>query len=223
MFELRESKMGHYKISPGSIAQWSKRFTRSLSGYSPPEVKVPCGECTACCRKPGLVVNLWPGEEQKYPEAVWNNALTSWMLPKRDNGECIYLTEGRCSIYQNRPLACRMFDCRKYLVGMPIHAKKQLPLVQETMQRWDEWKLETTDDVDALFAWHGAVNETLHNGQEVSAKRFRELVLGNFLRLRPLTYEVRRSVGFRQAKALVREQDQLFRHKLLEIYERSFG
>jgi Fe-S-cluster containining protein len=33
-------------------------------------------------------------------------------LNRRDNGECVYLGEEGCTIYQRRPAVCRSFDCR---------------------------------------------------------------------------------------------------------------
>jgi Fe-S-cluster containining protein len=33
-------------------------------------------------------------------------------LKRRDNGDCIYLGEAGCTIYDRRPSVCRKFDCR---------------------------------------------------------------------------------------------------------------
>lgn len=35
-------------------------------------------------------------------------------LAWKDNGDCIYLADGKCSIYEQRPTMCRAFDCRGY-------------------------------------------------------------------------------------------------------------
>ena len=52
------------------------------------------------------------------------------VLERTDEG-CVYLKGNRCSIYQDRPAACRAFDCSKHLWRMlPLDMKRadaQLP------------------------------------------------------------------------------------------------
>jgi len=35
-------------------------------------------------------------------------------LAKRDDGSCLYLEDGQCSIYDRRPATCSGFDCRSW-------------------------------------------------------------------------------------------------------------
>ena len=48
-------------------------------------------------------------------------------LATRDNGDCVYLCSGGCSIYETRPNICRSYDCRDYVThpGMPLRIRLQ--------------------------------------------------------------------------------------------------
>jgi hypothetical protein len=59
---------------------------------------VPCGSCTQCCQ--------WGGEDLK-PDPS---------LQAKDNGDCQHLDRILgCTIWEQRPAACRDFDCRNIL------------------------------------------------------------------------------------------------------------
>lgn len=84
---------------------------------------VPCGECTMCCQL--LAPYLTPEEvtSGKYPISLVNpsreqllqnpNIGPTVTIYKNPTGGCSLFIDGKCSIYEHRPLACRQFDCRK--------------------------------------------------------------------------------------------------------------
>jgi len=84
---------------------------------------VPCGTCTRCCEL--LAPNLTPEEVTSglYPlslvnpsdEQLKNNPNIGPIVTifKKDGGGCNMFVDGKCSIYEYRPIACRQFDCRK--------------------------------------------------------------------------------------------------------------
>lgn len=81
-----------------------------------PQSVVPCKDCTFCCQK--LHPFLTPDEVSsgKYPLSLVQ--LTDSDDPvvalyKSQKGGCSMLIDNKCSIYDDRPLACRQFDCRK--------------------------------------------------------------------------------------------------------------
>lgn len=88
-----------------------------------PESDVPCGSCVTCCER--LAPHLSPEEVasglypislvQPSPEQIANNPDVGVIvtLHKLKDGGCGMLINGRCSIYNHRPKACRQFDCRK--------------------------------------------------------------------------------------------------------------
>jgi len=88
-----------------------------------PEADVPCGSCTLCCT---LLSPLLTPEEissGKYPISLTiptpeQFAIDDEIGPivtmfKNKTGGCAMLIDNRCSIYEDRPIACRQFDCRK--------------------------------------------------------------------------------------------------------------
>ena len=79
-----------------------------------PVADVPCGSCTLCCEL--LAPHLTPHEisSGKYPmsfvEGPEGPVVSLWRKPE---GGCAMFVDGKCSIYEDRPMACRQFDCRK--------------------------------------------------------------------------------------------------------------
>lgn len=94
----------------------------SIASEEPEEV-VPCGSCSLCCEK--LSPFLTPEEVQSgmYPMSLLNPSPEhqkfnpevgpTVVLYRNPQGGCGMFVDGKCSIYNNRPLACRQFDCRK--------------------------------------------------------------------------------------------------------------
>lgn len=84
---------------------------------------VPCGTCNACCRNTDPVL-LDPDENPA------NYKTTAYLrvgldiaprvgLAMKENGNCYYLGETGCTIYDKRPRVCRAFDCRMLYLSLP--------------------------------------------------------------------------------------------------------
>jgi Fe-S-cluster containining protein len=80
-----------------------------------PFADVPCGSCTLCCER--LTPNLTPSEVSsgKYPLSLIEGpeGPVVAMFKNPETGGCSMFQGGKCSIYEDRPVACRQFDCRK--------------------------------------------------------------------------------------------------------------
>lgn len=82
--------------------------------------EVPCAGCIACCRGGELIV-LHPedgDDRRRYLTRRARNPLTGQMvdvLRQTAAGDCVYLGESGCKIYDRRPAICRSFDCRRML------------------------------------------------------------------------------------------------------------
>ena len=84
---------------------------------------VPCGTCTLCCEV--LSPHLTPEEATsgKYPISLVQPSEDILRLDpdvgpiitmfKAPHGGCSMFIDGKCSIYEDRPIACKQFDCRK--------------------------------------------------------------------------------------------------------------
>lgn len=73
----------------------------------------PCdvSECGAlCCRmRRYYSVALEDDELQKYPHQ--KNGQGQNVLIGQENGDCVYLRENKCLIYEHRPKGCREWHC----------------------------------------------------------------------------------------------------------------
>jgi Fe-S-cluster containining protein len=77
------------------------------------EPDIDCSNCqhsSKCCIV--FHVPLTPYESQFMPldAKKWERKIAE--LAKKDNGECIFLKNGRCLIWNQRPLACREYSCK---------------------------------------------------------------------------------------------------------------
>ena len=82
--------------------------------------EVPCGDCNACCRT-AHVIHVRTEEKRTRTRIPRKALLPALGLPPGNlvigydqAGCCPLLVDGRCTIYEDRPLACRTFDCRIY-------------------------------------------------------------------------------------------------------------
>lgn len=77
--------------------------------------QVACGLCRACCK--GEAILLMPGHGDRvetYLTRSGINPLTgepSKFVQQKENGECIYLAEEGCTIYDRAPVICQSFSC----------------------------------------------------------------------------------------------------------------
>jgi Fe-S-cluster containining protein len=69
-----------------------------------------CNNCGACCRMP---------------------AVRAYGLPVRDDGSCMHLVDNKCSIYNDRPLVCRIDDGWKEFFSKSM-----------TLEQWYAWNKE---------------------------------------------------------------------------------
>lgn len=77
------------------------------------ETRINCGSCTACCDG-WQIVPLTTGDLARKNDWRTNRSAPGLsLLAHTANGDCVYLDgDGKCSIYEDRPEVCRMYDCR---------------------------------------------------------------------------------------------------------------
>jgi len=123
-------------------------FSRWLHGYLRAQIEVeptgevPCGECNACC-KASYFIQIDSTEKEtlalipaaRLSRAANDNA-QAWTLDQSCGGQCPMLVDGACSIYTQRPRACRRYDCRVFVatgVGLGTGARAA---VNERVWQW---------------------------------------------------------------------------------------
>ena len=102
----------------GAFADWLRQ-TRTAH-QTDADVDVPCGDCVACCTS-SYFVHIRPddaGTQRRVPAELLfptPGAPKGHVVMGYDQrGRCPMLEEGRCSIYEDRPLTCRAYDCRVF-------------------------------------------------------------------------------------------------------------
>ena len=71
-----------------------------------------CHGCTACCRN--MRIEVSPREAQGLDTVLMGRqgmSISTRTLRQSDNGDCIYLAQKGCEIYERRPAMCRVFHC----------------------------------------------------------------------------------------------------------------
>jgi len=72
--------------------------------------KSPCDKCDArCCTYNHIL--LEESERFKYISNDIENIIGSYLVLPMNHGKCPYLSGNKCSIYDNRPISCRTFEC----------------------------------------------------------------------------------------------------------------
>ena len=94
------------------------------------DIVLPCESCTACCRGAMRTVVIYPDENHDrwktrlLPKPGWR------MLSNQPNGDCVYITDAGCSIWDDRPRSCRHYDCRVEMDRLDDHvAKEYFPMI----------------------------------------------------------------------------------------------
>ena len=100
------------------FAAWLRETIATLEKDVPADV--PCGSCNACCRT-FHQIHLRPGEKRARKRLPREFLTPAPGLPPgyvllgyTADGACPVLIGGRCTIYEDRPLVCRTYDCRIY-------------------------------------------------------------------------------------------------------------
>lgn len=124
-------------LSAGDFSAWLRDTEAALAEKR--EADVPCGPCNACCRT-FHYVHVRPEDRRALrhlPRAFLSPAPDlppgNLVLGFDESGRCPMLVEGRCTIYADRPRACRTYDCRIYPAA-GIEADR--PDVDAQARRW---------------------------------------------------------------------------------------
>jgi Fe-S-cluster containining protein len=111
------------------------------------ESTVPCGSCRLCCSHEAIILDPRLGDlVTTYETRVVVNPLDGELAAQvlqKPNGDCIYLDETGCTIYERRPAICRVFDCRKFALKFDRPERRRLskePHTKAVIQRGMELK-----------------------------------------------------------------------------------
>lgn len=106
-----------------------------------PDAIIDCEECSKCCSARAFLMrgddvdffehkHLLSEEEDATPYWKANAAFTGYVLDRPD-GKCAYLEDGKCSVYDKRPLTCRAFSCVDLVLRITQYTEEQRERVKE--------------------------------------------------------------------------------------------
>jgi len=105
-------------------------------------VKVPCGDCNACCRS-SYFIHIKPDETEtlaRIPAELLfpapGQSEGTLVLGYDEQGHCPLLIDNKCSIYLDRPETCRSYDCRVFsAAGIEVNEDDKT-LISLRTQQW---------------------------------------------------------------------------------------
>jgi hypothetical protein len=132
-----ELPAGSADLPAGAFSAWLGETQAALAEKR--DADVPCGPCNACCRT-SHYIHVRPEDRRalkRLPRASLSPAPDlppgNLVLGFDEAGRCPMLVDERCTIYADRPRACRTYDCRIYAAA-GIAADR--PDIDAQARRW---------------------------------------------------------------------------------------
>ena len=151
-------------LPAGAFGAWLGQMLAALRHEA--DADVPCGDCCACCSTSHFV-HVGPGEADALAHIPPGLTFPAPRLPAGhvvlgydERGRCPMLgDDGRCKIYEHRPLTCRTYDCRVFAAA-GIDADREE--VSRRARRW-RFAFPAPRDRDGLAAVRAAARFTRDN------------------------------------------------------------
>jgi uncharacterized protein len=144
-------------LQAGGFSAWLRATYATLWHDVPADV--PCGSCNACCRTHHQL-HLRPEEKaarkrlpREYLSVARGLPPGYLVLGYDEHGACPVLVDDRCSIYEDRPLVCRTYDCRIYAATGVAPDRDE---IARQVRRW-RFSYETSQDRELREAVLAAV------------------------------------------------------------------
>jgi uncharacterized protein len=206
-------------LSPVPFSTWLRQMQAALAEEQP--ANVPCGECNACCRTSHFI-HVRPEEKRalkRIPRAFLFPAPGlppgNLVLGYDKAGRCPLMTEGRCTIYEDRPHVCRTYDCRIYAATGTVAERAA---IAEQVKRWS-FTYPSQDDRDR----HAAVKAAARHIREHTECLASEAARAEPVRVAVLAIAVHEAF-LPNGDGTRREQsDTAIAHAVVAASERLFG
>jgi uncharacterized protein len=151
--------LGKDELDAGEFSSWLNEVTSALRGDRSSDV--PCAGCTACCTA-SQFIHVGPAETQALARIPPEFLFPAPGLPPGhviigydDFGRCPLVGGAGCSIHDDRPHACRAYDCRLFAaVGIEPADESQSEVARQS-RRW-RFALPTQLDRDLQGAVRAA-------------------------------------------------------------------
>ena len=127
------------RVPAGEYSAWLEGMQAALRGEA--DSDVPCGTCTACCTS-SQFVHIEPDESEALavipPELLFaapGQPAGHVLMGYDQDGHCPMFVDGGCSIYEQRPRTCRVYDCR--LFAALGRANDATPMIAARIRAWE--------------------------------------------------------------------------------------
>ncbi len=144
-------------LDAGAFAPWLQATAAVAAGEG--DADVPCGTCTACCRS-SYFVHVAPEDvaaRRRIPAELLFPAPRRppghHLMGYDERGRCPMLTDGGCSIYEDRPRTCRAYDCRVHAAAGTVPDGAHDGDIAERVDRW-RFRRDGADDDARWTAVH---------------------------------------------------------------------
>jgi uncharacterized protein len=121
-----------------AFSEWLRAIGES--GSSDAGMAVACGECRGCCTS-SYFIPVGPDETETLAAIPKGLLFRAPGMPKghsllgyAGNGHCALFKDNACSIYAQRPRACRAYDCRVFAATGLSEDRK--PAIARQAERW---------------------------------------------------------------------------------------
>ena len=135
---------------------------------------MPCAGCTACCTS-SQFVHIGADEVDTLAHIPAELLFPAPLRPPGDvvlgyddRGHCPMLVDGGCSIYEHRPMTCRIYDCRVFPAAGVVPTEPDKLAIARRATRWQFSFPDVTDGV-ALAAVRAAATLVQEHGELVPA------------------------------------------------------
>jgi Fe-S-cluster containining protein len=136
-------------LAAGDFSTWVVGMQAAIRGVRGSDV--PCDGCTACCTS-SQFIHIGPDETDTLAHIPAELRFPAPRLPRGhvvlgydERGHCPMLIDNQCSIYENRPRACRTYDCRIFpAAGIGIDDSDK-ELIDRQARRW-QFSFPTRED-----------------------------------------------------------------------------
>jgi uncharacterized protein len=157
-----------HNLVAGDFASWVTEMQSAIRGERGSDV--PCDGCTACCTS-SQFVHIEPDETATRaripPELLFpapRLARGHVIMGYDERGHCPMLVDDKCSIYDDRPRACRTYDCRIFAAAELSIEDDDKYLIAERVARW-QFTYPTQADRDRHDAVRAATRQLRARGE----------------------------------------------------------
>jgi Fe-S-cluster containining protein len=136
-------------VAAGEFGEWLAETRAALRGGS--GMRVPCGDCIGCCVS-SYFIPVRPEDRRAFdliPDEWLARTHTlaggHWVMGYRADGTCPMLTQGKCTIYADRPQTCRDYDCRVFTAAGIEAGGTDKEVINRRVR---EWRFEYPSEAD---------------------------------------------------------------------------